>query len=94
MAEICKNAAKHTHNRQVYCLVNIAKAYDSVKRPVLWEMVEKRVQRHKEDATRNGTLNEEDYKEIEATITALKVMYQDHTIVVGKQKIITTNGLI
>lgn len=86
----------HKANRQIYTLLDISQAFDRVDREKLWAIIDARIERHRAAAEFRGASPEEMYQfeELEVVMTTLKLLYQDHTVVIGKTKVPTHNGVI
>lgn len=95
MAEINRDR-RRKGNRQIYTLLDISQAFDRVDREKLWKIIDRRIQAHREAAEKRGASAEEmfKYEELEIVMSVLKLLYQDHAVVIGSGRLETHNGVM
>ena len=124
LAEVNKELRKKKKNKKLYTLLDITTAFDCVKRPKLWVILDaiiaaKRAAALRKFADRGEAeitldkleaqklnLNIEEWQTIkikdlnqefdnaQINLTAIKILYRDHSIQVGDEAITTHNGVI
>lgn len=83
-------------NRGIYTLLDILQAFDALIRPKMWTMLDERVDRLRLEAISQGATEPDlvKYAKAIATISTLKIFYQNHCIIVGDELIKVHKGVM
>jgi hypothetical protein len=92
---ICEDSKRRKLNRRVYGFIDIAKAYDSVDRELMFKVIDERIQEAGEKANAlKDVATISKLLELQQVLTPLKNMYEGHVLKNGDEEFETTNGVI